>query len=124
MDDSKWDDSNGLEFYKNTVRLTLQELEKQQRKHLLRLRRAGFSQNSSTPDCGHHGDNSFQEDHFSGIPTTLCINIAIFCIIIVGKVLSFNISANISTNTRRRRPKNSSESLFFVLNHMIKNSEF
>ena len=87
MVDSKWDDSNGLEFYKNTIRLTLQELEKQQRKNLLRLRRAGFSQNSSTPDCGHHGDNSFQEDHFSGIPTTLCINIAIFCIIILGKVL-------------------------------------
>jgi len=83
MVDSKWDDSNGLEFYKNTIRLTLHELEKQQRKNLLRLRRAGFSQNSSTPDCGHHGDNSFQEDHFSGIPTTLCINIAIFCIIIL-----------------------------------------
>ena len=87
MVDSKWDDSNGLEFYKNTIRLTLHELEKQQRKNLLRLRRAGFSQNSSTPDCGHHGDNSFQEDHFSGIPTTLCINIAIFCIIILGRVL-------------------------------------
>ena len=104
MDDSKWDDSNGLEFYKNTVRLTLQELEKQQRKHLLRLRRAGFSQNSSTPDCGHHGDNSFQEDHFSGIPTTLCINIAIFCIIIVGKVLSIDDKYRAFKEIWRRDP--------------------
>ena len=94
MVDSKWDDSNGLEFYKNTIRLTLHELEKQQRKNLLRLRRAGFSQNSSTPDCGHHGDNSFQEDHFSGIPTTLCINIAIFCIIILGRVLILAVPRN------------------------------
>ena len=38
--------------------------------------------NETVPECGHHGDNSFQEDHFSGIPTTLCINIAIFIICI------------------------------------------
>ena len=60
MDDSKWDDfqtESRLDFYKNTIKLTLHELEKQQRRNLLRLRRAGLQQgNSSTPDCGHHGD--------------------------------------------------------------------
>jgi hypothetical protein len=52
-----------------------------QNKVLFRSRRDFASVgNDSTPDCASHGDDSFQEDHFSGIPTTLCINIGFFAI--------------------------------------------
>ena len=40
-------------------------------------------ENDTLPDCGHHGDDSFQEDHFSGIPTTLCINVGFFMITVI-----------------------------------------
>jgi len=52
--------------------------------HDLFLRRVRRSdENDTLPDCGHHGDDSFQEDHFSGIPTTLCINVAFFLITVL-----------------------------------------
>lgn len=84
------DNPLGEESYRQLVEMVLYRIPDQLRSPLVDRYRRAFQTtfgNETVPDCASHGDDSFQEDHFSGIPTTLCINIGFFAITIL--VFSF-----------------------------------